>query len=155
MHGKHLLADKSLESAILKAIVVFKCNIINVFFLQNVHVHVLPRSLENIQYNRKQSLIDAQKIKCFSFIISLIIQWKSFSSSTLFGIGITEIFMFSQSGLSKITTLSDLKQRLLIIFFLFAGLAVAVRTSTGTFKLNDLSSPIRANHSLKGFPCAE
>lgn len=139
---------------------VFKSNIINILFLHNVHIHVLPRSLENIQYNREQSLIEAQKIKClskpsFSFIIPFIIEWKSFSSSTLFGIGITEIFMFSRSGLSKITKLSDLKQILFMIFFLFAGLAVAVRASTGTSKLNYLSSPIRANHSLKGFPCAE
>lgn len=40
-------------------------------------------------------------------------------------------------------------------FLVFAGLAVAVRASTGTFKLIDLSSLIRANHSLKEFPCAE
>lgn len=57
--------------------------------------------------------------------------------------------------MSKITTLSDFRQRLFMNFLVFAGLAVAVRASTGTFKLIDLSSLIRANHSLKEFPCTE
>lgn len=55
---------------------------------------------------------------------------------------------------SKITTLSvNKKQFLFMAVFQFVGLAVAVRANT--LKLNDLSTPIQANHSLKGFSCAE
>lgn len=56
---------------------------------------------------------------------------------------------------SKITTLSvNKKQFLFMAVFQFVGLAVAVKVNT--LKLNDLSSPpIQANHSLKGFSCAE
>jgi hypothetical protein len=43
----------------------------------------------------------------------------------------------------------SLKHRLFMIFFLFVGLAVAVRESIGTVKLRDLSSPILEKNVLK------
>lgn len=75
----------------------------NVFFdIFTNSVHVLLRCLEKIQYYREQYLIQAQGIKYLSkkkfiFKIPLIIQWNSISSSTLFGNGMTDIYMFSRS----------------------------------------------------------